>query len=153
DLAGRNQMVLYRDPVEQVTAFQAAMGDLCGGVALWTLPLTVEYRLFNPGPGDFVEATQFPLQFFESRWPLLGTRLMQLRGETAEAIQSYAVMRFSDSAMQTDGKTRIPVQVQSVLDIYATYFLALAQMEKGDAKQAKFLFAQALELLPEAQAD
>lgn len=153
DLGGQNQMVLYRDPVEQVQAFQAALGSRCDGVALWTLPLTVEFRLFNPGPGNFIDATLFPLQFFEARWPLLGVRLMQLRGDTADAIQSYAVMRFADSAVQTDGKTRIPPQVQGILDLYATYYLALAQMEKGDAKQAKALFAQALEMLPEAQAD
>ena len=39
--------------------------------------------------------------------------------------------------------------MQGILDIFATYFLALAQMDKGDTKQAKFLFGQTMEMLPE----
>jgi hypothetical protein len=125
------------------------MGDRCLAVSLWWLPLTVEHRLFNPGPGNFIQATQFPLQIFEKRWPMLSARLMQLRGETNDSIQSYVVLRFAESAMTTDGKTRIPPQVQGMLDIYATFFLGLAQMEKGDPVQAKFLLSKVLEMLPE----
>ena len=51
--------------------------------------------------------------------------------------------------MAKDGKTPIPAQVQGILDIFATYFLALAQMEKGEIKQAKDLFNRTLEMLPE----
>ncbi|MDB5353069.1 MAG: hypothetical protein JWN86_4316 [Planctomycetota bacterium] len=149
DLGGNNRMILYRDPVEQAEAFQTALGARCAGVELWMLPVTVEYRLFHAGPGDFVGATLYPLQFFVSKWPLLSARLTQLRGETAAAIQSYVVFRFSDHALESDGKTRIPVPVQNILDIFATYYLALAQMEKGDPTQAKFLFGKTLETLPE----
>lgn len=148
-LKGDDRMILYRDPVEQAEAFKKAMGTRCDGVWLWTLPLNVEYRLFNPGPGNFIGATQFPLQFFVANWPLLGARLMQLRGETAAAIQSYVVFRFADPAMETDGKTRIPMQVQAILDDFATYFLALSQLDKGDKEQAKFLFGKTMEMLPE----
>jgi hypothetical protein len=116
---------------------------------LWSLPLTVEHRLFNPGPGNFIDATLFPLRIFEKRWPLLSARLMQLRGETADSIQSYVVLRYDPAGLQIDGKTRIPPQVQATLDLFATYFLALAQMDKGDAKLAKDLFVQALDMLPE----
>ena len=149
DLKGKNQMVLYRDPIEQAEAFQKALGDRCAGVGLWLLPLTVEHRLFNPGPGSFIEATQYPLQFFIKQWPLLSARLMQLRGETKASIQSYVVLRYAESPRTKDGKTPIPANVQGILDIFATYFLALAQMEKGDVKQAKLLFGQTMEMLPE----
>jgi len=149
NLKGENRMILYRDPLEQVAAFKAAIGPKCAGVGLWLLPLTVEYRLFNPGPGNFVDATLFPLRPFEATWPLLGARLLQLRGETAAAIQSYVVFRFAESAMDTEGKKPIPPQVQGVLDIFATYYLALSQMEKGDGDKAKFLFGKAMDMLPE----
>ena len=149
DLWARNKMVLYRDPVEQAEAFQKVMGDRCAGVGLWRLPITVEHRLFNPGPGNFIDATQYPLQFFIKQWPLLSARLMQLRGETGPSIQSYVVLRYAESPMARDGKTPIPPNVQSILDVFATYFLGLAQMEKGDVKQAKNLFVRTLEMLPE----
>ena len=148
-LTGENSVGLYRDPVEQVDAFKAAIGERCAGVGLWRLPIQVEHRLFYPGPGNFIQATQYPLQFFDARWPLLGARLMQLRGETAQAIQSYVVFRFAESATTVDGTERISPQVQGFLDLFATYFLALAQMEKGDQTQAKFLLAKTLEMLPE----
>ncbi len=149
DLAGKNRMILYRDPVEQGEAFRAALGARCGGVELWMLPVSVEFRLFHQGPGDFVGATLYPLQFFVSKWPLLSARLNQLRGDTTVAIQNYVVFRFADRALESDGKTRIPAPVQSILDIFATYYLALAQMEKGNLTEAKFLFEKTLEMLPE----
>ncbi len=148
-LSGKNKMVLYRDPLAQAQAFKDVMGNRCSAVGFWALPLSVEHRLFNPGPGNFIEATLFPLQIFEKRWPMLSARLMQLRGETKESIQSYVVLRLAESGLQTDGKTPIPPQVQAVLDIFSTYFLALAQTEKGDNSQAKRLFGKTMEMLPE----
>ena len=149
DLKGKNQMVLYRDPIELADAFQKALGDRCGAVGLWWMPLTIEHRLHNES--DFMRATQYSLEFFVKQLPLLPARLMQLRGETKPAIQSYVVMRFAERPMSRDGKTPIPPDAQGVLDLFATYFLALAQMEKGDANQAKFLFGKTLEMLPEPQ--
>ena len=150
DLKSKNRMVLYRDPVELADAFRKAMGDRCGGVGLWRMPLTVEHRLHTPeADGNFMRATLYPLRLFIKEWPLLSARLMQLRGETKPSIQSYVVLRFAERPMARDGKTPIPPEVQGVLDLYATYFLALAQMEKGDANQAKFLFGKTLEMLPE----
>ncbi len=150
NLKGKNQMVLYRDPVELADAFRKALGDRCGGVGLWRMPLTIEHRLHTPeSDGNFMRATLYPLQLFIKEWPLLSARLMQLRGETKPSIQSYVVLRFAERPMARDGKTPIPPDVQGVLDLYATYFLALAQMEKGDAGQAKFLFGKTLEMLPE----
>ncbi len=150
DLKGKNQMVLYRDPVELADAFQKALGDRCEGVGLWRMPLTVEHRLHTPeSDGNFMTATLYPLQLFIKEWPLLSARLMQLHGETKSSIQSYVVLRFAERPMARDGKTPIPPNVQGVLDIFATYFLALAQMEKGDADRAKFLFGKTLEMLPE----
>lgn len=150
DLKGKNQMVLYRDPVELADAFQKALGDRCGGVGLWRTPLTVEHRLHTPeADGTFMRATLYPLQLFIKEWPLLSARLMQLRGETKPSIQSYVVLRFAERPVARDGKTPIPRGVQTALDVYATYFLALAQIEKGDSNQAKFLFGKTLEMLPD----
>jgi hypothetical protein len=149
DLAGKNRMVLYRDPVEQVEAFTKALGPRCRRVGLWGLPLGVEYRLFNPTADDFVRRTQYALQFFQSRWPLLAARLNQLRGDTAEAIQQYVVLRFAENPLESDGKTQIPPQIQGILDLFSAYYLALAQVEKGDVSQAKRLFSRTMEILPE----
>ena len=148
-LTSKNRMILYRDPIAQGEAFKHAMGERCSAIGLWSLPLMVEHRLFNPGPGNFIDATLFPLRIFEKRWPLLSARLMQLRGEMADSVQSYVVFRYAEAALESDGKTRIPPQVQVTLDLFATYFLALAQMEKGDIKQSKDLFGQTLAMMPE----
>ena len=100
-------------------------------------------------PGYFIARTQYALQFFESKWPLLAARLDQLRGDLPRAIQRYVVFRFAETPMETDGKTRIAAPVQAILDMFATYYLALAQQDQGDLSQAKFLFGKTLEMLPE----
>src|SRR5690606_38200640 len=43
-LAGRNRMVLYRDPAEVHDAFARAFGDRLADTGLWPLPMTVEYK-------------------------------------------------------------------------------------------------------------
>ncbi len=148
DLAGENRMVLFRDPLEQVEAFQKALGPRCAAVDLWHLPLVVEYSLFHDS--TFVHSTQISLRFFDSSLPLLGARLDQLRGDLPAAMHAYVLIRFAENGTLSDGKTPIPAEAQKVLDSFATYFLALAQEEKGDLGQAKFLFGEALKMLPEA---
>ena len=150
DLAGKNRMVLYRDPVEQADAFRRALGSRCEGVELWNLPLLVEYNLFHDG--NFMTASMYSLEIFNKRWPLLGARLMQLRGDTAAAVQQYVVCRYAERAVETDGKTPIAPQVQRILDIYATYYLALAQLEMGDRTQARKMLEQTMADLPEPSA-
>ncbi len=147
DLAARNRMVIYRDPVEQAAVFQQALGPRCEGVGLWPLPMSVEYNLFNDS--NFMSATQYPLEIFSKRWPLLGARLQQLRGETESAINSYVVFRYAESPVEVDGKTPIDPRIQQILDIFASYYLALAQLEKGDMNQARKMFEKILVDLPE----
>lgn len=147
NLTGRNRMVLYRDPSEQAIAFQKAFGPLFGGTVLWTLPMEVEYRLFNDP--QFVEATQYPIKIFDARFPLLPTRMLQLQGQLKDSVERYVAFRKQNDNVERDGKTPITPEIQSVLDIYATYFLALAKLDEGNTKNAADLFVQTLEMLPE----
>ena len=43
----------------------------------------------------------------------------------------------------------IPKEVQDGLDVYATYYLALAHLERNNLDQAELMFKKTLELLPE----
>ena len=145
-LAGRDRMVLFRDPAEQDAAFAQALGDRLEKTELWYLPMQVEYQLFNDP--KFVAAAQFAIAIFDSKLPLLHARLGQLRGELPRAVESYAGFRFSDNPVQNDGKTPIPAEVQDVLDLYATYYLGLAKLDQGDLKLARNFFGQSLRLFP-----
>lgn len=145
-LAGRDRMVLYRDPAEQHAAFATALGDRFSDSKLWDLPMQVEYQLFNDP--RFVEATQYAIMIFDSKWPLLPARLAQLRGELPAAVQSYAAFRFSENPVENDGKTPIPPPVADVLDQYATYFLGLAKLDQGEDELARKMFEQTIRLLP-----
>lgn len=147
NLVGKNRMVLFRDPSEQAAAFQESIGSRCEKVELWNLPLEVEYRLFNDGM--FVRSALFTLQVFEAKWPLLAARLTQLRGDLAESVQRYVAFRFAENTLETDGKTPIPHQVQQIMDMFATYYLALGQLDRNDKDQARFLFNETLRLFPE----
>jgi hypothetical protein len=146
-LVGRNRVTLHRDPAEQQEAFAKALGRRFGGAELWQVPMEVFVRLF--GDGEFVRATQYPMTRFDARFPLLPARMAQLRGETAEAIHAYILLRFRENPVENDGKTPIPPVVQKDLDLYATYFLGLAQLEAEEPGHAEKFFRQALELLPE----
>lgn len=146
DLAGRNRMILYRDPLEQRAAFSAALGDRFAAVALWDLPVQIEYRLFHDAA--FVTASLYPLQVFDPQLPLLYARLAHLRGDLETAVQSYVSFRFAEHATLRDGRTPIPPEFQRALDAYATYFLALCHLEQGHPQQAEFLFNQALKNNP-----
>jgi tetratricopeptide (TPR) repeat protein len=149
-LSGEDRMVLYRDPTEQAEKFRIAVGHKLEGVYLWSLPLNVEFLLFHETA--FNKATGFPMQPFNHEWPLLRARLMQLRGELDQAINSYVGFRFAEDTMDVAGKKHVGREVQQVLDVYATQFLALAQLDKGRPDEAIFLFSETLRLLPEPAA-
>lgn len=147
NLTGKNRMILFRDPAEQAVAFKNALGTHFGQTNLWFMPMEVDYLLFNDP--SFVEATQYPIQIFDSRFPLLQARMGQLRGELPEAVQRYVGFRFGQDTVEADGKTPIPPAVQQVLDLYSTYFLALAKLDQNEPAQAEFLFRETLRLFPE----
>jgi hypothetical protein len=146
ELAGRDRMVLYRNPVEVDREFRAALGDRCESVDLWNLPVDVFLRLFNDPL--FVQATQYHLQMFEKRWPLLYARMQHLLGETTASLQAYVNFRFADDSLQDDGKTPIPSDIQRILDLYSTYYLPMVHLDRNDTKQAEFLFKETLRILP-----
>ena len=109
--------------------------------------MSVEYSLFHDS--DFMTSAQYSLGIFNKRWPLLAARLSQLRGETSDAINQYVVMRYNEHGLEIDGSTPINPQIQQLIDIYASYYLALAQLEKGDLTQARKSFEKTMRDLPE----
>ncbi len=149
ELAARNRMVLFREPAAQAQAFQKALGDRLAGVDLWLLPLEVEFRLFRDP--QFVQSTLGPLRLYHPGLPLLGARLLQLRGETATAIQTYVSFRMNPNVVFEENKKKFPVPPEQLdaLNTTATYFLALCQMENGAMGQAENLFEQTLKRTPE----
>lgn len=147
ELAGKNRMVLYRDPAEQRNAFVAAFGDRFGGASLWLLPIEVEARLFTDSA--FNTATGLPLKMFDPSLPLLGPRLLQLRGDLPSAIQAYVNARYRPHPTLSDLRTPIPPEIQMLVDLYATYFLALAQLDQGNLNQAENLFKQTIKFMPD----
>jgi len=156
ELAGKSRTILYCDPAEQRDHFVHVLGDRSGGVALWPLPFQVEIQLFeNP---QYVKSIQSSLFLFQRKFPLVYARVKQLRGELDEAVEDYVKLRFKEDAPSvTDKKELIPPDVQAGLDVYATYFLALADLERHNLdqteryslEQAELKFRNTLELLPE----
>lgn len=146
-LTGENRMILYEDPSVLAGAFQEVMGDRFESARLWTLPLEVEYRLFHDS--QFNAASGFPVQIFNARWPLLPARLDQLRGDLDTAVKRYVSFRYAEALLEADGKTVIDPRIQHILDMYATHFLGLAQLDRGWTDQAKDQFLQTLKFFPE----
>jgi len=148
ELYGKNRTILYRDPAEQRDHFAKVLGARFGGVGLWALPIQVEERLFTDP--NFVKSIQASLFLFRPEWPLLYARIKHLRGEIDQAIEEYINLRFKENAPQVlDKKKVIPSDVQEALDIYATYYLGLAQLDKNNLDQAADMFRMTLKLLPE----
>ena len=135
NLAGKNRTILHRDPVAQRDAFAAALGGRSGGVALWEFPVLVETLLFTKA--EFVEASLRALFLFDPKFPLLQARMKQLRGEVADAKLDYVSFRLAEKLTLPDKKTPIPKEVQRALDIYATYYLGLCNLDQGDAEQRR----------------
>ncbi len=147
-LTGKNRTILYRDPIDQREHFAKVLGPRLGSVKLWLLPLSVETFLFsNP---QFVQATQVSIRLFDGRLPLLYARMAQLKGDLPEAIQQYVAFRYARGGTMRDAqKTPIVPVLQRELDHYATYFLALCNLEMGNTTQAEFFFKQTLQKTPE----
>lgn len=148
ELAGKNRTILYHDPAAQQAHFAEVLGDRLGSVAFWTVPLEVETLLFTDP--QFVAATQQSLLFFRGEMPLVYARVKQLRGELTEAVSDYVGFRFSETQSFVNNKNQvIPDAIQQGLDSYASYYLALAHLERKDFRQAELMFTKVLELLPE----
>jgi tetratricopeptide (TPR) repeat protein len=147
ELTGKNRTILYRDPAEQRNHFVHVLGDRLGEVKLWALPLEVETRLFSDSM--FVASIQASLFLFQRDFPLVYARVKHLRGEYKEAIKDYITLRFKkDAPLVTNKKGTIKQDVQEGLDIYASYFLALAHLESNNLENAAMMFRKTLELLP-----
>jgi hypothetical protein len=148
ELVGKDRTILYRDPAEQRDHFVAVLGDRCGGVTLWALPLEVENRLFHDQ--QYVKSIQSSLFLFRPEFPLVYARVRQLRGETKQAIEDYVKFRFAENLpVVLNKRLVIPQEIQDGLDVFATYYLALAHLESENLDQAELMFRMVLELLPE----
>ena len=139
-LRGKSRTILFRDPAEQAKHFARALGPRFGGVYLWNLPIQIEDLLFsNP---EFVAATQASLQFFDGKYPLLTARTAQLRGALEDATNRFVAFRMNPTP-------EIPAETQRGLDVYATYFLGLNHLDRGNPERAEFMFRKMLEMVPE----
>jgi Tetratricopeptide repeat len=148
DLAGKNRTILYKDPSEQRDHFAQVLGDRCGEIKLWGLPIDVETRLF--GDPRFVQSSAQSLLFFRPEYPLIVARIKHLRGDLSEAIQEYVSFRLAENLMQVNDKKKpIPKEIQDGLNIYATKYLALAHLERNNRDLAESMFLQLLDLLSE----
>ena len=147
DLAGKNRTILYRDPLEQHDHFAQVVGDRAGEIKFWSVPLNVETELFtNP---QFTKSSAQSLLLFRPEFPLVAARIKHLRGDLTGAIQEYVSFRLVENLPLVNNKNKtIPKQIQDGLDIYATNYLALAQLEKNSLAQAERMFLMLLELLP-----
>jgi hypothetical protein len=148
DLPGKDRTILFRSPAEQRDHFAQVLGNQFGGVKLWAIPIEVENRLFTDP--QFVASIQQSLFLLRPEFPLVFARIKQLRGDFVQAIQEFVSLRFAEKAvLVSDKKTPIPKQVQEGLDVYSTYYLALAHLERNNMDQAELMFRKLLELLPE----
>jgi tetratricopeptide (TPR) repeat protein len=148
ELSGKYRTILYRDPASQRDHFARVLGDHAGLIALWSVPLEVDTRLFNDS--QFVASIQASLYLFQSEFPLIYARVKHLRGEFDEAIEDYVRFRFAErTPLVNNKKFVIRPEDQAGLDVYATYYLALAHLERNNLDQAELMFRKALELLPE----
>jgi hypothetical protein len=153
ELGGEYRTILFCDPAEQRDHFAQVLGRKAGQIKLWSLPFEVETRLFTDA--QFVNSIQQSLFLFKREYPLIYARVKQLRGDLDGAINEYVTLRFKENAPLINNKhAAIGNDVQAGLDAYATYFLALAQLEKAmlqdkEPEQAELLFRNTLELLPE----
>ncbi len=146
-LAGNNRTILHRDPAVQADKFAKALGARFGGATLWEFPVMVETLLFTDS--QFVKASLQSLMLFDPNLPLLQARMKQLRGNIDEAVSELVSMRFAEKPMLADKKTPIPKEVQQALDIYATYYLGLANLDRNDLELAKDSFLDTLAMVPE----
>ena len=99
---------------------------------------------------QFVQSSLQTLRLFSPEFPLLVARIKQLRGDLSGAIQDYVSFRLAQNLpLVNDKKKTIPKEIQDGLDVYATNYLALAQLERNNPGQAESMFLRLLELLPE----
>ncbi len=148
DLAGKNRTILHRSPAQQRDHFQQVLGSHCGEIKLWSLPLDIETNLFTKPA--FVESSKQSLFLFRPEFPLIVARIKQLRGELPEAVREYVSFRLGENVpLVTDKKKTVPREVQDGLDIYATHYLAMAQLERKTPDQAENMLLQLLRMLPE----
>jgi hypothetical protein len=153
ELGGEYRTILFRDPADQRDHFAQVLGEKAGEIKLWSLPFEVENRLF--GDANFVASIQQSLFLFKRDYPLIFARVKQLRGDLDGAINDYVKLRFAENApLMTDKNKAISKDIQAGLDAYATYYLALAHLEKSQLEKtppdrAADLFRNTLELLPE----
>jgi hypothetical protein len=151
ELAGQYRSILFSDPAQQRDHFVHVLGTRAGAISLWELPLQVESRLFTDT--EYVRAVQDSLFWFRPEFPLIYARVKQLRGELSEAMDDYGKFRLRDNVpLVTDRKKTITKDVQDGLNVYATYYMALAHLENNKPDLAERMFRQVLDAVPEPQA-
>ena len=148
ELYGKDHAILYRDPAEQRDHFAKVLGERFGGVGLWRIadrrsrsvssPTRISssrsrhrYSCSDPNGPCFTHASN-----------ISAVRSTRRSRNISTSVQGNA-------RQVLDKKKTIPSDVQEALDIYATYYLGLAQLDKNNLDQAADMFRMTLKLLPE----
>ena len=106
-------------------------------VDFWELPAPRRAPLFN-NP-KFVEATLFSLLLstpIASRWSMPGSSSCGASSRGDPGLRHVPLRREPD---EMDKQTPMPAGAQQALDIYATYFLGLCQLEQGARRPGRVL--------------
>ena len=139
ELSGKYRTILFSDPAQQRDNFVHVLGSHAGAVSLWELPLQVEARLFtDPStsrdpelpllvqariPPDLRPGQAAPRRADEA---IEGLRRVPLRGK---------IFRSSPIRSRRSRKTS-----RTGSNVYATYYLALAHLERNNLKEAEDMF-------------
>ena len=147
ELTGKNRTILYCDAALERDHFASVLGPWCGEVKLWAIPMSVINQLFTRP--QFTESTKQTLLLFRPEFPLVFARIKQLRGELREAVEAYVSFRLIENLTQIDSKDKIiRKEIKDALDVYATNYLALAQLELNNPDQARKMLQRLVEMVP-----
>ena len=151
ELSGKHRTILYRDPAEQRDHFARVLAPHDGAVALWELPLEVETRLFTDAavrPVDPEFALLLPARIPPALRPDQAAPRRARRSHRGLRAGSASQDNLPD-VTDKEKKRMITKDVQDGLDVYATYYLGLAHLERNNLDLAELMFRMTLDMLPE----
>ena len=150
ELAGKNRTVLYRDPAEQRDHFAQVLGDRTGrGQALERAAPGRDPALHQARvrPVDHADAVPLPPRVPAGLCPDQAAARRSRRRRPG--VRDRSGWHENVPSVINKKKT-IPKEIQEGLDVYATYYLGLAHLERNDLRTGRaHVLEMLLELLPE----
>ena len=149
ELAGKNRTILYRDPAEQRDHFAQVLGDrLRRGQALGDSPGGRDSALHRCPVRRSRPCSRCSSSVPSSRWSTPGSSSFAASWPRPSRNTSRSGSA-ENVPLVNDKKKAIPKEIQEGLDVYATYYLALAHLERNRPGPGRDMFQKLLELLPE----